>query len=236
MDYYSTLTIDQLVQRTLGLLQSYHENGQVDTNFIEDRIVSEILPKFKNQETWIPHECWFPVCGKEVELPVKISDIIDVKIYDTADKLVWSSWKSRFTHNVQVTMPYPPVWDKGAYDLYGHTLKFYTEDYDGFTAKVEFYTFLRDEEDGSIIVPESYSGSITKYAAAEWLLTTGNQVNTQLAAIYRQDAKNLRNHLKGEANKQSQPQWEVTSTFTKPSVYNTGARYIRSWRPYTLGF
>lgn len=227
---YHTISIDQLVQRTLGLLQSYHENGQVDAMFIEDRIINGILPKFKNQETWVPHECDFEVCDQRVELPVKISDIIDVKVFDLAGKVVYSYYKPRDIYNQQNNYILINQ-TKGSFDVYGHTIKFYSDDYNGYSVKVQFYCFMRDE-DGCIVVPEEYSESIIKYAAAEWLMTTAIQANMQLAVVYRQDAINLRNHFKGEANKQGEPQNKLTYGLTQVRTFNTGARYIRFWRPY----
>lgn len=212
-------------------MQSFHQNGQVDSDFIEDRIVNEILPKFKNQETWIPHECDFEICDKKVELPVKISDIIDVKVYDLEGKLQWSGWKPLEVQNIQKANGINPIWSKGMFNVYGHNIQFYTDGYDGYNAKVQFYCFLRDE-DGCIVVPEAYSGAITKYAAAEWLMTTGIQANMALANVYMQQARNQRNLQKGEANKQGEPQKRVTYAMTQVATYNTGARFIRQWRYY----
>lgn len=233
MEHYHTLTVDQLVQRTLGLLQSYHENGQVDANFIEDRIINSILPKFKNQETWLPHECEFEICDRKIELPVKISDVLDVKVYDGANRLVWSFYKPRELYNAQKNFTLVDI-GKGFYDIYGHTIKFYSDSFNGYNVKVQFYCFMRDE-DGCIVVPEAYSDSIVKYAASEWLLTTAIQQNMQLATIYRQDAINLRNHFKGEANKMSEPQKQLVNAMTQVATFNTGARYIRFWRYYGGG-
>ena len=155
----------------------------------------------------------------------------EVKVYDLEGKLQWSGWKPLEVQNIQKANGINPIWSKGMFNVYGHNIQFYTDGYDGYNAKVQFYCFLRDE-DGCIVVPEAYSGAITKYAAAEWLMTTGIQANMALANVYMQQARNQRNLQKGEANKQGEPQKRVTYAMTQVATYNTGARFIRQWRYY----
>lgn len=236
--HYNTSSLDNLVSETLALLQSYDSNGQVDSVWIRDRIIRGIIPKFKTQETWIPHTCLFEVCDRQVKLPCKTSDIIWCDLLDDDNETVkFSMFMNRATEkkNYVNTKNFSGYAPDGLYDLFGNTIKFYTDNQNGHFVAITFYAFLRDCECGDIVVPEDYVEPIAKFAAAEWLLTTAIEQNTRLAMVYRQDAMNLKGLAKGESNKQSEMQKMITDSYQRPLVYNSlynstyGSRYINNF-------
>lgn len=218
-------TIPQLVSATMGLLQSYQSTGQIDYSFIKARIKQNVILKYKNQETWIPHCCKFKICEREVSLPCKTADLIWVDLLDTDDEtVVYSGFMDRL---IGYRFNNTDNGVQGFYDLYGKTIKFYTDEYDGRYIRVYFKDWIRDEETGEMLIPEDYVGSITKYAAAEWLSTTGVRENLMLADKYFAQANQERNLVKGEANKASVPEMEALRNSLRIRRYSPNSyRYI----------
>ena len=221
-------TIPQLVSATMGLLQSYQSTGQVDYTFLKSRIKQNVLLKYKTQETWIPHCCKFRICDRKVELPCKTSDLIWVDLLDTdGEKVVYSGFMDRLIgykfNNTDKGL-------QGFYDLYGKTLKFYSDEYNDRYVRVYFKGWIRDEETGEIVVPDEYVGSITKYAAAEWLSTTGVRENLMLADKYFAQANQERNLVKGDSNKASVPEIDFLRNSLKIGTYAPNSyRYINTF-------
>lgn len=215
-------TIDNLIAQTRSLLGAAYDNGLLEDEFIEDRLKKDIFPKFKNRETWIPYECHFTICDQKVELPCSTSELISVDLLDTDnEKILYSFYLDRnYTYRLgfQNKQNNNPKYGAGFYDLYGRTIKFYKDTYNGYRLRVRFFGYLTDC-DGNIVLPENCAGAAIKYAASEWLATTGIRENLILADRYERQAINQRNLQKGQANRASEPEWREISAINTPDQY-----------------
>lgn len=197
----------------------------------------------KTQETWLPHVCMFPICNKTCQLPVRVSDVLEIGLYDS-DNMSTANRYALYITNYQ-TANNLTQFDIDGMDIAGRAymsgneVHFYDNSSDGKYLKVMFYAFLRDSVTGEIIIPADYLEAATKLAASEWLLTTMIKPAMELGAMYRQQGYYSLNLVKGEANRTTGALRKVITKMNSVTHYNKwgiwdGTRYCRNINNYTL--
>lgn len=214
---YNYVTVDNIVALARSILRIDNmETG--DEMWLMD-LAKGYVHKARNNETVIPHVCSFKICDKKIELPVRANNIIGFKVYDTTDTLMPSRYVLRdypASHGFNLI---------GAYDQYGNTIEFYTDDYDGYRAEVTFMDLLRSESTGEYILPDEYAQPIAKLLAHDWLVSFPNSMNAMSANRYHVECINELARLRGEANKSTPNQDAAYNGLVRPTAVRT-VRYI----------
>lgn len=210
---YNYVTIDNIVAQARSLLRIDNmESG--DEMWLMD-LVKGYLNKARNNETVVPHVCSFKVCDRKVVLPVKVSNIIGLKVFDSTDTQMSTRYMLRdYPASNRMNMA-------GVYDQYGHTIEFYTNDYDDYRVEITFMDLLRDESTGEHILPEDYSMPVAKLAAHDWLVSYPNSMNAMTANRYQSEAINELARLRGDANKSTPNQDSAYNSLVRPTPART---------------
>jgi len=214
---YNLLSLDNVLAYTRGFENQFQDDGMDEWRLDMIRYIYNV--KCKNNETFIPHECFFDICSPTVSLPFATKDIIYSNVFET-DKT------TTFGTNYMYRTDYDKFYagqPARAFDMYGNQIKYKTNDVVGKLQWCQFKAMTRDEA-GELVIVEDYAMPIARMVAAEKMSLEAIPAKTGASDRLMERAKSEIRTFNGRANS-SNP---MESNYAANLTLGMDKRFIRT--------